>query len=122
MAHEEATLAMILTISGAKETKTTLVEFTEKAPTEMAKMMTEAVRREAAGPTHPKPVTVQHAPKLPKGMGPSACHTIGGTGAEKRVREDDGKNAILRVPKHLVVHVHVDEHPVGTGEDRKSVV
>jgi hypothetical protein len=75
------------------------------------------VRREAAGPTHiTKPVTVQHAPKLPKGMCPSACHTIGGTGAEKRAREDDGKNAILRVLKHLVFHVHVDEHPVGTGE------
>jgi hypothetical protein len=26
------------------------------------------------------------------------------------------KTAILRVLKHLVVHVHVDEHPVGTGE------
>ena len=96
MAHKEATLAMISTMPGAKETKTTLVEFTEKAPAEMAKLMTEAVRREAAGPTHiAKQVTVQHAPKLPKGMCPSACHTIGGTGAEKRAREDDGKNAIL---------------------------
>ena len=62
----------------------------------------------------------QHAPrqwpKLPKGNFPSACHTIGGTGAEKRAREDDGKNAILCVLKHLVFHAHVDEHPVGTGE------
>ena len=37
---------------------------------------------------------VQHAPKLPKGMLPSACHTVGGTGAEKSARTDDGKNDI----------------------------
>ena len=77
---------------------------------------TEAVRMQAAGTTNPKQVTAQHAPKFPKGMCPSACHTIGGTGAEKRAREYDGKNAILLVPKHLVFQVHVDEHPVGTGE------
>ena len=38
--------------------------------------------------------TVQHAPKLPQGMLGSACHTIGGTGAEKRARTDDGKKAV----------------------------
>ena len=29
---------------------------------------------------------VKHAPKLPQGMLPSACHTIGGTGAVKELR------------------------------------
>ncbi len=37
---------------------------------------------------------VQHAPKLPQGMFPSACHAVGGTGAEKKDHTDDGKNAI----------------------------
>ncbi len=41
--------------------------------------------------------TVQHAPQLPQGMFPSACHTVGGTRAEKRAHTDDGKNACLRV-------------------------
>ena len=41
--------------------------------------------------------TVKHAPKLPQGMLGSACHTVGGTGAEKRAHTDVGKNACLRV-------------------------
>ena len=121
MRQVAAAVAMQETTCGAKETyKAAVVEPTEMAPTEMAKMMTEAVKMEAAGPTQPKPVTAQHAPKLPKGICPSACHTIGGTGAEKRARTDDGRTMeimlILCVLKHLVFHVHVDEHPVGTGE------
>ena len=83
----------------------------------MYPLMTEAAMLAAGGPNKPlKQNAPKHAPKLPKGMCPSACHTIGGTGAEKRARADDGNNAILRVLKHLVFQVHVDEHPVGTGE------
>jgi hypothetical protein len=43
--------------------------------------MTVAAMKKAAGPTACKKYTVQHALKLPKGMCPSACHTIGETGA-----------------------------------------
>ena len=83
----------------------------------MYPLMTEAAMLAAGGPNKPlKQNAPKHAPKLPKGMCPSACHTIGGTEAEKRARADDGNNAILRVLKHLVFQVHVDEHPVGTGE------
>jgi putative exporter of polyketide antibiotics len=78
MAQLAGTAAMSATTSGAMETKAAVAAVVGAAT---KKGMKKAAMTAVAGPMACKKYTVQHAPKLPKGMCPSACHTIGETGA-----------------------------------------